>query len=69
MAKKEKKEIIKEEKEEKKEIKTYIKREAKFKPTEWARMKELAPELFIYWENQLMNEKEFEELAKQRRGE
>ena len=43
----------------------HAKREVeKFKPTEWAKMKGLDPHLFLYWENQLMDEQEFEEIKK-----
>lgn len=45
------------------------KREVKFKPTEWAVQRGIDPHLFLYWENQLMSEKEFDEINKKVRGE
>lgn len=67
MAKKKKEiEEIKEEKPKttKREVK-----EVKFKPTEWAIQKGDDPDLVLYWANQLMNEKEYDKLIKEIRGE
>jgi len=45
---------------------TNAKRDVKFRPTEWARQKGLDPHLFLHWENQVMNEDEFNKLKEER---
>lgn len=37
----------------------------KMRPPEWAREDKIDPHLFVFWKNNLMTKKEFDELKKQ----